>query len=231
MSISLVKGQKVDITKDRPGLSQIAVALGWDPIGVHQRTQRSVVSAPAQPGLGARLSQLWDRASNAVQNATHQQGTMSPNGPSNMDIDASAICVNAAGKAIDLVYFGHQVSNDKSIHHSGDNLTGSGSGDDETILVTLPTVSSSTERIVFIVNIYDCVNRRQTFGMVTNAYIRVYNPFNNEEILRYNLTDDYANSTGIFVGEIYRRNGEWKFSAMGEGTSDTSITMMGRRYS
>lgn len=123
-------------------------------------------------------------------------------------------------KQNDLVYFGNKLSTCGSIIHSGDNLTGEGAGDDETIFVELHKVPSRINRLVFVVNIYDCVNRRQDFGMIRNAYIRIQNPQTGEELARYNLSDNYAGKTTLIAGEMYRHGSEWKFSAVGEGTQD-----------
>ncbi len=130
----------------------------------------------------------------------------------------------------DLVYFGNKLSTCGSIIHSGDNLTGEGEGDDETIFVELHKVPSRINRLVFVVNIYDCVNRRQDFGMIRNAYIRIQNPHTGEELARYNLSENYASKTTLIAGEMYRYENEWKFSAVGEGTQDKNLSEIVSRY-
>ena len=106
--------------------------------------------------------------------------------------------------------------------HQGDNLTGEGDGDDEQIMVNLSMVPTSIDKIVFVVNIYDARARNQHFGMIRNAFIRLVNMDNNTEICRYNLSDNYNNMTGLVVGEIYRKNGEWKFNAIGQPVQEAS---------
>jgi tellurium resistance protein TerD len=104
-----------------------------------------------------------------------------------------------------------------SVQTSGDNRSGAGEGDDEVITVDLSMVPAYIDRIAFTVTIYDAESRRQNFGMVSNSYIRVVNQANNEEIIRYDLGEDYSIETAIVVGELYRHNGEWKFNAVGSG--------------
>lgn len=129
-----------------------------------------------------------------------------------------------------LIYFGNLKSADNSVRHSGDNLTGDGDGDDEQIVVDLKSISPSVHKLVFVVNIYSCVSRKQDFGMIQNAFIRLVDNSNNEEMIHFNLTDNYSGLTSLFVGEIYRHNGEWKFNAIGDGTKDTSISEIANKY-
>ena len=105
-------------------------------------------------------------------------------------------------------------------------MTGEGAGDDEVILVDLDKIPSQVNKLLFVVNIYDCVRRNQHFGMIKNAYIRMTDAKNNSEIARYNLSDDYRGRTTLLVGLIYRYEGTWKFSAIGEGTNDTGLNDM-----
>lgn len=99
----------------------------------------------------------------------------------------------------------------------GDNLTGEGEGDDEQILVDLNKVSADTEKIAFTVTIYDADKRRQNFGQVSNAFIRIVDESNDEELIRYDLGEDFSIETAVVVGELYKHNGEWKFNAIGSG--------------
>jgi stress response protein SCP2 len=154
-------------------------------------------------------------------------------GGKDVDCDASAIMLDANGKLLDkkfVIYFGNLKSPDGSVSHSGDNTTGAGDGDDETILVELARVPSEIAKIVFVVNIYDCINRKQDFGLIQNAYIRVIDGSNNQELLKYNLSDNYAGKTSLLTGEIYRHGGDWKFGAIGEGTHDVSLSEILKRY-
>jgi len=136
------------------------------------------------------------------------------------DLDASAILVNASGKVLSdrhFVFFNNLVSPDGTVEHTGDNLTGEGEGDDEAINVNLAAMSPDVERIVFPVSIYDADQRRQSFGQVANAFIRVVNADNNAEITRFDLSEDASTETAMVFGELYRRGSEWKFRAVGQG--------------
>lgn len=130
----------------------------------------------------------------------------------------------------DLVYFGNLKSACLSVVHSGDNTTGDGDGDDEVIMVELKSVPDRINKLIFVVNIYDCAKRKQDFGMIQNAYIRVVDPKTGAELLRYNLSDNYGGLTTLVTGEIYRHNGEWKFGAVGDGTTDQNLTQISKRF-
>ncbi len=149
-----------------------------------------------------------------------------------IDCDASVIMLQDDHfiNRNDLIYFGNLTSDCGSIRHSGDNLTGEGEGDDESIMVDLKSVPQRYNRLIFVVNIYDCESRGQDFGMIQNAFIRVVNPQTNEELLRFNLTDNYGGLTTLVTGEIYRHNGEWKFAAIGNGTTDRNLSEIISRY-
>ncbi|KEH99019.1 TerD family protein [Clostridium massiliodielmoense] len=147
-----------------------------------------------------------------------------------IDCDASVIMLNKDNKAEELVYFGNLKDKHSSVMHMGDNLTGDGDGDDEQILVELSKIPSNITRLIFVVNIYNCVKRNQHFGMIRNAFIRILDLQSNKEMLRFNLTDDYSNKTGIYAGEIYRHENEWKFAAIGEGDTVTGLQQMLNKY-
>lgn len=154
-------------------------------------------------------------------------------GNQDVDCDASVFMLNKDDKlkGMDkLIYFSNLKSKCGGVIHQGDNRTGDGDGDDEQIIVELSKVNPEIHKLLFTVNIYDCLKRRQDFGMIQNAFIRVVNPANNTEILRYNLSDNYAGKTALLVGEIYRNNGEWKFAAIGEGTNDSGLTAIVEKY-
>jgi tellurium resistance protein TerD len=136
------------------------------------------------------------------------------------DLDASALMVNGSGKILSdehFVFFNNLTSPDGSVEHTGDNLTGDGDGDDESIKVDLVAVPAETDRIVFTVSIYDADNLRQNFGQVRNAYIRVINQATDAELARYDLSEDASSETAMIFGELYRHNDEWKFRAVGQG--------------
>jgi tellurium resistance protein TerD len=136
------------------------------------------------------------------------------------DLDASALLTGANGKVLSdqhFVFFNNLKSPDGSVEHTGDNLTGEGEGDDETINVELPLVPAEVQKIVFTVSIYDAEQRSQAFGQVTNAYIRVVNRADNSELARYDLSEDASTETAMIFGEVYRHDAEWKFRAVGQG--------------
>ncbi|MGD8106076.1 TerD family protein [Pantoea sp. FN0302] len=136
------------------------------------------------------------------------------------DLDASVFLVGAEGKVLSdqhFVFFNNSTSPDGSVVHQGDNRTGEGAGDDEQVKISLSTVPADVQKAVFAVTIYDAETRKQNFGMVSNAYIRIVNEDNNTEIARYDLSEDASTETAMIFGELYRHNGEWKFKAVGQG--------------
>ncbi|BCJ63233.1 MULTISPECIES: TerD family protein [Polymorphospora] len=136
------------------------------------------------------------------------------------DLDASAIICNASGKAISdqhFIFFNNLTSPDGSVQHLGDNLTGEGDGDDEQLNVNLAGVPGDVDKITFTVSIYDAEGRSQSFGQVANAFIRVVNQAGGEELARYDLSEDASTETAMVFGELYRRDAEWKFRAVGQG--------------
>jgi tellurium resistance protein TerD len=158
------------------------------------------------PGLTAVLVGLgWD--------ARTTSGT-------DFDLDASALLVDVAGKVLSdqhFVFFNNLTSPDGSVEHTGDNLTGEGEGDDESIKVDLARVPAEVDKIVFTVSIYDAESRRQSFGQVRNAFIRVVNQADGVELTRYDLSEDASTETAMIFGEVYRNGAEWKFRAVGQG--------------
>ncbi|SFR65371.1 TerD family protein [Anaeromicropila populeti] len=152
--------------------------------------------------------------------------------PQAIDCDASAIMLRN-GKFCDkgdVIYFGNLMHSSRTVQHMGDNLTGAGDGDDEQIVVDLANVPADYDRIVIVVNIYQAIQRRQHFGLIQNAFIRLVDGRNNSEMCKYNLTEDYSGMTAMIFGEIYKHNGEWKFSAIGQGTNDPGLGELTNRY-
>jgi len=200
MAISLQKGQRIDLTKDT-GLVKTTIGLGWDPV---------------EQNKGGFFGSLFGGGG----------------GNAAIDCDASVLMLenDKLTNNKDLIYFGNLKSNCKSVVHTGDNLTGEGEGDDEQIKVDLKKVPARINKLVFVVNIYDCVKRKQHFGMIHNAYIRVVNQLDGKELVRFNLTDDYAGKTSLVVAEIYRDGSEWKFAAIGEATNDSKLSELVSRY-
>ena len=160
-----------------------------------------------------------------------KRGLFAPK-PQAIDCDASAVLLRG-GKFVDnrhLVYFGNLNHFSGTVTHMGDNLTGAGDGDDEQIIIDLARVPEEYDRIVIVVNIYQAMKRNQQFGMIRNAFIRLVDASKNSEMCRYNLTDDYSGMTAMIFGEVYRHNGEWKFTAIGQGTTDPGLGELVRRY-
>lgn len=160
-----------------------------------------------------------------------KRGLFAPK-PQAIDCDASAVLLRG-GKFVDnrdLVYFGNLNHFSGTVTHMGDNLTGAGDGDDEQIIIDLARVPAEYDRIVIVVNIYQAMKRNQQFGMIRNAFIRLVDASKNSEMCRYNLTEDYSGMTAMIFGEVYRHNGEWKFNAIGQGTTDPGLGELVRRY-
>ena len=176
MAISLQKGQRVDLTKDRPSLKNVLIGLGWD--------------------------------------INHYDGE------TDFDLDASAFMTKANGKVgneNDFILYGNLNHVSGSVQHMGDNRTGEGDGDDEVIKVQLDKIPSDYDTISFTVTIYEAEKRLQNFGMVENAYVRLIDEDTGEELVRFDLTEDFSTETALVVAEIYKRDGQWKFAAIGSG--------------
>ena len=136
------------------------------------------------------------------------------------DLDAAAFLLADSGKVSrseDFVFYGNLKHPSGCAEHMGDNLTGAGDGDDEQIRINLSAVPENISKIAFTVTIYEAETRRQNFGQVSNAFIRIYNELTGEEILRYDLGEDFSIETAIVFGELYKNNVEWKFNAIGCG--------------
>lgn len=176
MTVSLKKGQKVDLTKGNAGLMNIVIGLGWD--------------------------------------------TNKYDGNQDFDLDAAAFLTTGNGKVSsdsDFIFFNNLAHASGGVTHLGDNLTGEGEGDDEQIKVVLSKIPSEVEKVSFTVTIFEGGDRNQNFGQISNAFIRVVDEAKGEELLRYDLSEDYSIETAVVVGEIYRHGDEWKFAAIGAG--------------
>ncbi|MGB3367677.1 MAG: TerD family protein [Acidaminobacteraceae bacterium] len=175
MTISLAKGQKIDLTKGN-NLKKAVIGLGWD--------------------------------------------TNKYDGGLEFDLDASAFLVDVNGKAqneYDFLFYNNLKHPSGGVIHTGDNRTGEGDGDDEQIIIEFSKVPPEINTIAITVTIHDAINRSQNFGQVSNAFVRVVNEDTNEELMRYDLTEEYSVETAMVVCELYRNNGEWKFNAIGSG--------------
>ncbi len=152
----------------------------------------------------------------------------------NLDLDASVMGLNSQGKLkgiTDLVYFGNLRHSSGAITHLGDNLTGQGEGDDEQILVDLDKLPPAIQKLVFVVNIYDCLSRKQDFSQVKNAFVRLVDRSNNQEIARYNLSGkNYTGMTGMIMAEVYLQAGQWQMVAKGEGIRVKNLQEITRSY-
>lgn len=178
MSVNLVKGQKIDLTKGNPGLQKVKIGCGWD-INKYDKNET-------------------------------------------FDIDASAFLLAENDKVLNdqgFVFYHNSSDPSNSVVYSGDNRTGEGEGDDETIIVDLSKVPNEVKKIVFVVSIYDANNKAQNFGLISNSYIRAIDEDTNAELFKYELDEDFSTETGLIAGELYRRNNDWKFSAVGKAMS------------
>ena len=203
MSVTLRKGQKVSLTKDNDGLNKLFIGCGWD----------ENLKETEKKGL---FNKVFSR-NNTINN------------DDSIDVDASVIvCRNGKfSREDDLVYFGHLRHESGAIIHTGDNLTGEGEGDDEVILITLDKLPNDCDRLIFVANIYNAKSKHQNFGMISNAFIRIVDNKKNEELCRYNISDDVApDSTALIFGEVYKKDNEWKFNAIGQGTKAKSVKEM-----
>jgi len=136
------------------------------------------------------------------------------------DLDVSAFLCGSNGKCPndkDFIFYGNLVHPSEAVKHMGDNLTGEGEGDDEQIQIDLVKIPENIEKIAFTVTIYEAEQRRQNFGQVNNAFIRIYNEVTGEEMLRYDLGEDFSIETAAVFGELYKNGSEWKFNAIGSG--------------
>ncbi|MBE6876484.1 MAG: TerD family protein [Ruminococcus sp.] len=143
-------------------------------------------------------------------------------GGSDFDLDAAAFLLGADGKAsseADFVFYNNKEHASGSVSHMGDNKTGAGDGDDEVINIDLSAVPANIDKIDFTVTIFEADARNQNFGQVNNAYIRILNQENGEELIHFDLGEDFSIETAVVVAELYRYNGEWKFNAIGSGFS------------
>ena len=139
---------------------------------------------------------------------------------SDFDLDAAAFCLTDSGKVAsqnDFVCFGNLSHPSGAITHLGDNLTGAGDGDDEQIKIDLSKVPAEITKIAFTVTIYEAEARRQNFGQVSNAFVRIFDENTGEELLRYDLGEDFSIETAVVFGELYKNGDEWKFNAIGSG--------------
>lgn len=136
------------------------------------------------------------------------------------DLDASAFLLTDTGKVradSDFIFYNNLQSTDGSVVHTGDNRTGEGDGDDESLIVELKKIAADVTKISFTVTVHDATAHKQSFGQVTNAFMRIVNDETNVEVARYDLSEDASVETAMIFGELYLHNQEWKFRAVGQG--------------
>ena len=211
MAVNLQKGQRVDLKKsDGSVLSSVMIGLGWD--------EAEQPSTPKQSG--GFLSGLFGVGSSR-RTRVH-----------NIDCDASVfVCRDGRLRSSeDVVYFGNLEHPSGAIKHMGDNLTGEGDGDDEEIFIDLAKLPKDCDKLVFVVNVYKARERNQDFGKIKNAFIRICDNSTGEEIFRYNLSENYEGMTAMIFGEIYLRNDQWRFNAIGQATTDDNLTELAERF-
>ncbi len=154
-----------------------------------------------------------------------------PTTGADFDLDASAFLLGETGKVRrdeDFIFYNKLLSDCGSVEHTGDNRTGAGDGDDEALKIDLDKVPDTIKRISVCVTIDDAAARRQNFGQVGNAFMRIANLENDVEIARFDLSEDYSTETAMVFGEIYRHNGEWKFKAVGQGFAGGLAALCGQ---
>jgi stress response protein SCP2 len=194
-----------------------------------QKGQRISLSKEA-PGLTKLMCGLgWDVVKKSGGGFFRNFG-----GGHDYDLDASIICLDANGQLTakeNIIYFGNLQHLSGSITHTGDNLTGAGDGDDEVIIVDLLRIPADIVKLVFVINIYDCIARKQDFTQIENAFVRLVNAANNKELARYNLSGkEYSGMTGMILAEVYRHNNEWKMAAIGNGISVNGLGELVKSY-
>lgn len=136
------------------------------------------------------------------------------------DLDCSVFVLGENKKLVSddyFVFYNNLKTPDGSVEHTGDNLTGEGDGDDESVKIDLSKIDSKASEICFVVTIHEAEARKQNFGQVRNSFVRIYDPATNEELLKYELEEDFSIETAVEFGRLYNRNGEWKFEAVGVG--------------
>lgn len=176
MSINLGKGERINLSKEAPGMKNAGIGLGWD------------INA-TDTGAG-------------------------------FDLDASVFMLGTNGKIPNekyFVFYNNTTSPDGAVKHQGDSRTGEGSGDDETVKIDLSKVDAGVQEIVFVVTIHEADVRKQNFGQVRNSFIRIYDIATEKQVAKYELEEDFSTETAIEFGKLYKKDGEWRFQAVGAG--------------
>jgi len=224
MSINLTKGEKINLSKEVPGLKKVVVGLGWITKELVKKAAKKNVENSG--GLTSFFGSLFK---NGDRDAFEYEGNTSK---CDIDVDATAFLLSS-GKLLDtddIIYFGQKTHKSGAVKHSGDDLTGGSKGDCEQIVIDLTQLPEIYDEIVLIANIYNCSSRKQDFTMLQNAFIRLFVPNENKEICRYELVEEKDRNTAIVFGKLYKHDGEWKFGAIGNFTKDTEINQMVKNY-
>ncbi len=196
--LNLQKNDILNLTKHNPGLENLLLAAGWDVVDQYiERIETRKVGGFF--GFGGKTEQVVIRERN--------------NRAQNIDLDLSVLVLNNLGKIIDIIYFGNKTGFGLRLH--GDNLTGEGHGDDEKVSMILSKVPQECSKLIVAITIYQGEERKQNFGQIKNAYVRLVDEDNNTEICRYNLTEDGGENTCLELAQLEKINGEWNFKALG----------------
>lgn len=215
MSVNLKKGEKVSLSKEVKNgkLKKVIIGLGWDKIKPNAKLTE-------KKGFFSQFKNMF-----TLENMISH------------DVDCdSTVFLLTDGKIIndhDVIFYGNLRHKSLAVRHCGDNLVGGvgvGRGDDEQIIVDLEHIPKAFDRLVVVINIFSAAQRHHHFGMVENAYARIVDHNTNIELCRYNLTDDYFGRTAMICGELYRKDDNWEFRAIGEGTNDINIRQIAERY-
>ncbi len=203
-SLSLIKGEKISLSKTDPSLEEVGIGLGWD--------------------VRATSGKAFDLDASALLLTRNAQGEEKVRSDNDF-----VFYGQLADVLIDRVSNKRPDEARASVIHEGDNRTGEGDGDDERMRVFLSRVPQDVHKIIITVSIYEEGVSTQNFGDVTNAFIRVCNEKTGQEIAKYDLSEDYSTETALIFGELYRHNGEWKFGAVGQGFNG-GLEEIAKRY-
>lgn len=226
--INLKKGQDVSLSREAPNLARVRVGLGWDTKG----------SAAPHTTADGNADALVDPDADTLNSFDLELEWSDPNAPAagtgdaDFDLDVSLFMVGANGKLPAdefFLFYNNLKSPDGAVVHQGDNRTGAGEGDDETILVSLPDIHSAVQRIIILATIHDAQERSQSFAGVGNAYIRLMDHDTGTEVLRYSLNETFSDETAVVFGELEREGRAWRFKAVGRGSRD-DLQMFVERY-
>lgn len=254
MAIVLEKGEGIDLTKGSE-LEKIRIGIGWYNSSVRvSQVKKEVIETRKKQGflstLGSLLkgeARIGDVVNSAVDgtksvvNGIADEFDISPRNDfsysGNIDIDTSIVCLRGGRfeNEQDLVSYRKLRHSSGAIVHHGDNTSGKSSfeseeKDSEIITIDLKRIPRDIDALMIITNIFNCEYKKQHFGMIAGAWIKIYNDETNEELCRYNLTEGYNGYTGIEIGKVYRYKDEWKFKALGDPNKTTSIDSMLRYY-